>query len=133
MTAWQSIGSQADAAVARGGSCSDTATQPGDVKAQADAAQTKGNAALAKLDTFATQAQSAAASGSVSSSQVGTASAQGTSLQAVGTAYQSFIASSAMPSASDITYASQQNIDTGTSTPASLYSQMAHIAEGCES
>jgi hypothetical protein len=133
MTAWQSIGSQADAAIARGGSCADTATQPDDVKAQADAAQAKGSAALAKLDTFATQAQSAAASGSVSSSQVGTAATQGTSLQAVGTAYQSFIASSAMPSASDITYASQQNIDTGTSTPASLYSQMVHVADGCPS
>ncbi len=42
--------------------------------------------------------------------------------------YSAMLASATTPSTSDLTYASAQSTDTGTSTPASLYTQMNQIA-----
>jgi len=134
-TAWATIGTAAAEAIAAGGnSCPNTNASPADVKSQADAAATASSAALTELQKISTEAVAAGQSGTVSDSQAGTGGASSTSLQDVATEYQNFVNSTAsprMPSATDIQYAATQSQDSGTSTPATLYTQMKLIANAC--
>ncbi|MBA3789476.1 hypothetical protein H0X32_03780 [Patescibacteria group bacterium] len=54
-------------------------------------------------------------------------------LSQASTDYSALISSGTLPSASDVSIAEEQSIDTGTSTPPSLYTQMNQIAQAAQS
>jgi hypothetical protein len=122
---WQTINNAAVAAKAalKASTCMTgtdaiIASQVDPVISQAATAIGSTPTALSTIDKIKNQAISAA---SLAPSQ------QSGVIQQASVDYQNFLASNSLPAVSDFTYASQQAVDSGSDSPASLFTQMSQL------
>ena len=114
---WQTIQTAAQAAEAVCGSNSSFSSHVGTTLTQAQTALTRADSTLNSVSSLSTQISNTTPS---------------TSLTSLSSNYQDFVSSSDLPSDADLSQASIDSTDTGTSVPVSLYTQMSNLAHnGC--